>query len=62
MNTIAKTSAHELEDALDELEREYLYGNISRDEWADRRESHIAWFAERGIRDDRDDEPADDGA
>jgi hypothetical protein len=41
--------ADELEDALADLEREYLYGNISREEWADRRQAHIAWFAERGI-------------
>jgi hypothetical protein len=43
--------AHELEDALAELEREYMYGNISREELADRRRAHLAWFAERGIAD-----------
>jgi hypothetical protein len=59
VNTIAKTSAHELEDALDELEREYHHGEISREEWADRRAAHLAWFEERGIRDERGNEPAD---
>ncbi len=49
MNTIATTSAHDLEDALDRLEREYLCGEISREERNDRRDSHIAWFEERGI-------------
>lgn len=59
VGTIAQTFAHELHEALDELEREYLRGEISREEWADRRDSHLAWFEERGIRDERDDEPAD---
>jgi len=57
MSTIASTAAHELEDALADLEREYLYGNIGREEWSDRRDAHLAWFAERGI----DDDPADAG-
>jgi len=41
--------AHELEEALGELERDYHHGHISREEWADRRRAHLAWFAERGI-------------
>jgi hypothetical protein len=49
VNAIAKTFAYELEDVLDELEREYLKGVISREEWSDRRSAHLAWFAERGI-------------
>ena len=49
MNAIAAPSTQELEDALDEIEREYLYGNISREEMDDRRRAHLAWFAERGI-------------
>ena len=49
MDTIAKTFAHDLEDALDELERQYLLGEISREERNDRRDSHIAWFEARGI-------------
>ncbi len=49
MDAIAKTFAYELEDALDELEREYLRGAISREELSDRRTAHLAWFAERGI-------------
>lgn len=59
MNTIAKTLPHDLEEALDELDREFLLGAIDRDEWADRREAHIAWFAERGVGDERDDQPGD---
>jgi len=58
MNAIASPLAHELEDALADLEREYLYGNISREEWSDRRRAHVAWFAERGVDDEPDD--ADD--
>lgn len=61
MNTIAETLPHDLAEALEELDREYLLGVIDRDEWADRRDSHIAWFAERGIREEADDEPADAG-
>jgi len=60
MITIAKTFAHELEDALDALEREYLYGEISREERNDRRDSHVAWFAERGITEEPEDEPLDE--
>ena len=52
LNTIANALAHELEDALDDLERDYFYGEISREEWSDRRNRHIAWFAERGIGED----------
>jgi hypothetical protein len=52
VDTIAAPVAHELEDALAELEREYLYGNISREELSDRRREHLAWFAERGIGDE----------
>ena len=63
VNTIAKTLPHDLEEALTELDREYLLGAIDRDEWADRRDSHVAWFEERGIRDERsDDFTADAGA
>ncbi len=62
MSTFANASAHDLEDALDELEREYLHGEIGREERNDRRGSHIAWFEERGIRDERGDEPAYAGA
>ena len=58
---IATTLAHELHEALDELERQYLYGEISRAEWADRRNAHLAWFAERGIKDERGDEAPDAG-
>lgn len=59
MVPIATTSAHDLEEALDELERAYLYGEISREEWNDRRDSHLAWFEERGIFQQPDDEPTD---
>ena len=52
------TSAHDLEEALEELEREYLYGEISREEWNDRRNSHVVWVEERGINDERTGEPA----
>jgi hypothetical protein len=62
VSTVANASAHDLEDALDELEREYLYGEIGREERNDGRGSLIAWFEERGIRDERGDEPADAGA
>jgi hypothetical protein len=58
VNSIAKTSAHDLEDALDHVEREYLYGEISREERNDRRHLHIAWFEARGI-EGPDDEPVD---
>jgi hypothetical protein len=47
VNGIASPFAYDLEDALADLEREYLYGEISREEWFDRRKSHIALFAER---------------
>jgi len=43
------TSIYDLEEALDDLEREYFYGNISREDFADRRDAHVAWFAERGV-------------
>jgi len=62
VNTIVKTLPHDLEEALAELDREYLLGAIDRDEWGDRRDSHIAWFEERGIRDERDAFTADAGA
>lgn len=61
MTTSLTTSAHDLEEALDELEREYLYGEISREEWNDRRNSHVDWFEQRGISDERADEPDDTG-
>ena len=57
MNSMAKTLPRDLEAALDELDREYLLGAIDREQWADRRASHIVWFAERGISEEPDDEP-----
>ena len=57
---MTNTFPHELQEALDELDREYHLGTIDRGEWSDRRDSHVAWFAERGV--GEDEEPADAAA